>query len=126
MWERFGPDQQPVRQDDAFEEWWRATGFRELRQVLLWRWDPLGVDDDFPYAEDEYDSYARPLAELLAGGADAEAVVDFLAEIEIEVMGGMSGTDRGPIGEIVVHWYEQSRAAYREFGDRWARLQDQL
>jgi hypothetical protein len=124
--ERFGPDREPIRQDDDFERWWRTTGFRELRQVLLWRWDPLGVDDCFPATEDEYDAYARPVAELLAGGADAEAIVDLLAEIEHDVMSVVGGTGRGPIGEIVVEWYEQSRDSYREFGDRWSALQARL
>jgi hypothetical protein len=43
----------PLVTDDAlttneFARWWRETGEHELRQELLWSWDPLGVADPFP------------------------------------------------------------------------------
>lgn len=33
---------------DEFARWWHETGEHELRQLLLWRWDPIGVADYFP------------------------------------------------------------------------------
>lgn len=41
-------------------QWWDETGEYELRQILHWRWDPIGVSSVFPYAADEYDDYALP------------------------------------------------------------------
>lgn len=120
--DEFGWEREPVRKDDAFEQWWRAVGFRELRQLLLWRWDPLGVDGDFPWAEDEYDMYARPLAELLHAGADAPAVAAMLGEVERESIEFGHGAADVALGERIVRWYEGSREAYLEFGDRWERL----
>lgn len=111
----------PVRRDPPFEEWWREAGFRELRQLLLWRWDPIGVaDHSFSWAESEYDMYARPLAELLHDGATAEEVYDHLERIAVEDI-TVGGTTR-ETAELIVRWFEESRACHREFGDRGARL----
>lgn len=42
---------------DEWVRWWRQTGERELRCILMTAWDPIGVGDA-PEAWDEYDSYA--------------------------------------------------------------------
>lgn len=34
-----------------------ATDALELRQILYWRWDPIGVSDEFPLNAGEYDLY---------------------------------------------------------------------
>lgn len=113
-----------VRRDQAFELWWREAGFRELRQLLLWRWDPIGVaDHSFPWAEDEYDMYVRPLAELLDDGATASQVADYLDRITIEdiTVGDRLAPD---VAALIVAWYAESRTCHREFGDRGVRLSE--
>jgi hypothetical protein len=35
---------------DQAERWADEAGFGELRQVLLWRWDPIGLAESFPNA----------------------------------------------------------------------------
>ena len=45
--------------------WWAETGERELRQLLYWKWDPIGVNDSFPWAVDEYDGYAPQILSAL-------------------------------------------------------------
>lgn len=115
-----------IRKDEPFEQWWRAVGFRELRQLLLWRWDPVGVADFFPATEDEYDMYARPLAELLGDGGDAAAVTGYLEEIERDAMNDPGVAATPELGEAIFEWYDESRQHYAGFGDSWARLQDQL
>lgn len=33
----------------------RRQDHLELRRVLYWQWDPIGVRDDFPHSAGEYD-----------------------------------------------------------------------
>ncbi len=90
----------PERKEPPFEQWWEENGFRELHQLLLWRWDPIGVaDDSFPYAETEYDGYARRIAELLHDGHGTDEIAQHLAGIALHSDGldrvdGASRPDR--------------------------------
>jgi hypothetical protein len=61
------------------QEWWTATGRDELRQLLYWRWDPIGVNHEFPDTHREYDHYADSMRPLLVGDADED-------ELEAEVI----------------------------------------
>jgi hypothetical protein len=69
-----------------WNNWWEASGRRELRALLMTRWDPIGVNG-IPQARTEYDMYLDALASLLRDGADAERVADYLADIESGQMG---------------------------------------
>lgn len=99
--------------DDEHERWRRETGFRELRALLHWHWDPVGIADDFPVCEDEYDDYVNPVIKRLRDGGGAEAAGEYLRSIEREWMGG-SGACSEAIAPTVAHWYETSL-------DRWRR-----
>ncbi len=119
----------PERKEPPFEQWWEENGFRELHQLLLWRWDPIGVaDHTFPYAESEYDGYARRIAELLHDGIGTEEMAAHLAAIVHTQMGmteSMEPADRIDAArepaELLVRWYEESRSWHREFGARDTR-----
>lgn len=66
--------------------WWKRTGARELRRILMEEWDPIGVAD-IPEAADEYDSYLGQIARRLREGASADEVAAFLHEVETVTMG---------------------------------------
>ncbi len=72
--------------------WWKRTGERELRQILMDEWDPIGVAD-FPEAADEYDSYLGQIARRLREGASADEIAAFLHEVETVTMGLGSSTE---------------------------------
>ena len=74
-----------------FGEWWRATGEHELRQLLFWVWDPIGLKDAFPATASEYDRYALEIATALASGMSTEVLAALLATIEYTRMGVSSG-----------------------------------
>jgi hypothetical protein len=103
---------------EAFARWWRETGEHELRQVLLWRWDPIGVADWFPSAADEYDSYAPHLVQVLRSGGDTDAVMTYLRNVELDAM-GLSGTPPEHLREVarvIEEWYGNSQEFWSEFG----------
>src|SRR3954447_12365351 len=94
--------------DDQHAAWWRQAGEQELRELLFWRWDPIGVSGSFPNARDEYDAYAPRVAALLRGGASAEAIDAHLEQVAVERMGLAPGRPRAAVGTEVVRWYERS------------------
>ena len=59
--------------------------YSRIRAVLLNDWDPHDARRS-EAAGGTYDGYVEPLYQLLAGGADEEAVVEFLHERERESM----------------------------------------
>ena len=56
-----------------------------IREVLLADWDPSNASR-FEAARGEYDSYIDPLWALISGGAEIDAVVDYLRQRELESM----------------------------------------
>ena len=66
--------------------WWKRSGARELRRLLMDGWDPIGVRD-IPEASDEYDSYLGPIASRLRKGATADELAAYLTEVEEVQMG---------------------------------------
>jgi hypothetical protein len=70
-----------------------TVGLDALKQLLLNEWDPIGVRGAAG-AEDEYDSYAGDVAEMLADGAGAEAIARFLGIVETDHIGLALRPDR--------------------------------
>lgn len=56
-----------------------------IREVLLTDWDPSNAAR-FDAARGEYDSFIDPIAALLDGGADEDALVAYLHDVEQHVM----------------------------------------
>jgi hypothetical protein len=96
--------------EEEYARWWNEVGFAELRQLLFWRWDPLGVDDAFPTTADEYDRYARVLLARLRTGMAAGQVAEYLLEVERSSMGRRFSDDAKlhEVAERVIAWFEES------------------
>jgi hypothetical protein len=96
--------------EEEYARWWNEAGFAEVRQLLFWRWDPIGVDDAFPVIADEYDRYARVLLSRLRAGATAGQVAEYLLEVERSSMGQRFSDDARlrEVGERVIAWFEES------------------
>jgi hypothetical protein len=101
---------------EQFARWWNETGERELRQILFWRWDPIGIADDFPNTADEYDSYPPGVVALLRLGADANLLATHLEFLERETIGlpPQDPERRTRAAELLVEWFACSV-------DLWAR-----
>jgi len=97
-------------------EWWKRRGGRELREILYWRWDPIGIAGAaLPYNGDEYDSYAGPIVNLLHTGADDREVARHLEDVE---PGGLtvSSDHHRETADLITAWYGMSIRLWREEG----------
>ncbi|MBB4663429.1 hypothetical protein [Conexibacter arvalis] len=109
-------------EDDDLEEWWRGTGYDELRELLLWRWDPIGVAEWFPDAANEYHDFGRPIVRLLASRARADRLAEHLHEVARDHIGTGDPSVVHPSAETrraaeeIVAWFPRSRHRWREFG----------
>src|SRR5689334_11887491 len=65
--------------------WWKRSGARELRQILMDEWDPIHVAG-VPQAADEYDRYHGQIAERLRAEATAEEIAEYLIWVEEDQM----------------------------------------
>lgn len=88
---------------------WAKQAFLELRQLLYWRWDPIGVSDSFPITAGEYDHYAQVLIGRLRQGMTPQEIADYLREVEQTQIGmGTSEQSCLAVGELVADWHENS------------------
>ena len=91
--------------------WWKRSGARELRQLLMDEWDPIHVRG-VPEAADEYDAYLGRIASRLREGATVDDVAAFLNDVE-EVQMGLGDSpiarQRNQALAVRLHsWYEES------------------
>jgi hypothetical protein len=103
-----------VLTDAEHAAWFRARGEEQLRELLFWRWDPIGVASAFPHTWDEYDRYAPRVVGVLRAGGDAAAVADELGRIEHEVIGLERGERPATVAAAaaIVAWYAASTTAW--------------
>ncbi len=92
------------------------AGVPELSQILYWCWDPIGVNDGFPFNADEYETYVPELLRKLHKGADVADLSDYLRRIE------GAAHDPTDVSERIVRWYGQSQQNWTEFTARRATL----
>ena len=62
----------------------------ELEKIkrLLWEeWDPIGVNVEDGWLQDEYDSYAMRVFSMLTAGKSTDEIAEFLRLAETENMG---------------------------------------
>lgn len=87
---------------EDWQRWWKHNGNRELRDLLLVWWDPIGVYG-VPEAVDEYDSYVGTIGRRLREGAREDGLVEALrdAEQHITVAG-----DADTAARKVVEWHD--------------------
>lgn len=107
----------PYLTSEQHARWWKETGRSELRQILLWRWDPIGVSDVFPDAATEYHSYAGTVVTRARAGASRVEIAAVLLGFEERQMGGRLSADEHleSVGSLIARWYPASMA-------NWLRL----
>ncbi len=113
-----GPSNPDALSTEDFARWWKETGEHELRQILFWKWDPIGVCDSFPNTADEYDGYAPRVVGALRRGASEGEIATLLHSIEHDAMGLARGaTDHlREVAQLLVGWFENSHDSWSDFG----------
>jgi hypothetical protein len=85
--------------------WFKQQGGRQLRALLMDKWDPIGVQG-VPEATSEYDGYVARIADMLRRGADAEQVAAMLSSIRTDAMGLPPEPDTDiAAATTIVDWY---------------------
>jgi len=64
----------------AWRMWWHRIGERELREVAMENWDPIGVAG-FPEAADEYDAYLGQIVKRLRDALSTQELGQFLTSL---------------------------------------------
>jgi hypothetical protein len=92
----------------AYERWWRDRGDRELRELLLREWDPIGIARIADAQLDEYEHYAGQLARRLRAGASEEEVAAVLEGFRSDM--GLEPSDELPLGvaRTIRDWFRRS------------------
>jgi hypothetical protein len=92
------------------EEWWRERGERELRELLLREWDPIGIARIADAQHDEYEHYAGQLVRRLRAGAGEEEIAAVLEGFRTDM--GLAPSDDVPLGvaRIIREWYRSATA----------------
>lgn len=97
--------------------WWKRQGSRELRDLLMLWWDPVGVYG-VPEAIDEYDGYVGQIGHLLCEGATSTEVVAHFAELQPR-FGLPANTSRDELAaEKIVEWFKRSMRRLGEIETR--------
>jgi hypothetical protein len=95
---------------DALEHdrWWRERGDRELRELLLREWDPIGISQIADAQLDEYEHYAGQLARRLRAGATEEEIAAVLEGFRTDM--GLEPSDELPLGvaRTIRDWFRRS------------------
>jgi hypothetical protein len=79
-------------------DWWKSKGEVDVRRILMYEWDPIGVRD-IPGTAHEYDRYGRVIGLMLFQGVRLAELEAYLHRVRIDYMGisvGVTG-DREPV-----------------------------
>lgn len=91
---------------ESWHVWFRRRGGRELRELVMREWNPIGHVPD-----DEYDGYLGRIADLLRRGGSIEEVTVLLEGFRTRNMGlrPLPARDRHAATELV-RWYAEAIA----------------
>lgn len=94
-----------------WQRWFRIRGERELRDLVMREWDPIGVAD-FPEAADEYDGYLGRIAERLRRQSSVHEITVMLGSFRTADMGLWSNPEADRrVAERLIVWYATAMAA---------------
>lgn len=97
-----------VMELSEWHRWYKSRGGRELRDLVMREWDPIGVSD-IPEANTEYDGYLGRIAAQLRRGANTGEIAKFLDSVRTESMGLRPDPDVDlRVSRMIVSWYGES------------------
>ncbi|NUT56309.1 MAG: hypothetical protein HOQ03_10035 [Thermoleophilia bacterium] len=88
--------------------WWRQGGRTALEEILLERWDPLGVGDD-PALRDTFARWAVRVGVRLRHGVSAEELFDLLAAANRRLGVRVNERQIAAAAIEIRHWYRREQ-----------------
>jgi hypothetical protein len=88
--------------------WWQERGADALEEILVARWDPLGIRDD-PEQQHAYARWAVRLGIRLRHGVSAEEVFDLLAAASRELGVRADPRQLAAVAMEIRRWYRHER-----------------
>jgi hypothetical protein len=94
------------------ERWWRECGSRELRELLFFEWDPIGLSRLADSPLDEYDHYAGTIVRRLRAGSSLDELAAVLDDFRRDM--GLDAADEPPADAAakIADWYRRSTAEW--------------
>jgi hypothetical protein len=93
------------------ERWWRERGSRELRELLFFEWDPIGLSRLADAPLDEYDHYAGTIVRRLRAGSSLDELAAVLDDFRRDM--GLARSDPpADAAAKIADWYRRSTAAW--------------
>ena len=84
--------------------WFKHTGGRQIRELLMAEWDPIGVSG-VPEAQSEYDTYIGLVADRLRRGGTVDDVAAVLDDAERNMGMQPSREETRRVASRLVEWY---------------------
>ena len=95
------------------DRWWAERGARELRELLFYEWDPIGLSRLADAPLDEYEHYAGQLVRRLRAGSSTEELAAVLEGFRADM--GLEPAEALPLefAQRLRDWYARSLASWR-------------
>ena len=84
--------------------WFKRTGRRQIRELLMAEWDPVGVSE-FQEAQDEYDSCVGLVADRLRRGGSVQDVAAVLDNAERSMGMEQRPEETRRVASLLRDWY---------------------
>jgi hypothetical protein len=88
--------------------WWRQRGRAALEEILLMRWDPLGIRDD-PQRGDAYARWAVRIGIRLRHGVSAEEIFELLASANRQLGVRVDSRRLAAVAMEIRRWYRREQ-----------------
>ena len=81
----------------------------EIRRLLWFEWDPIGINDEADWPDDEYDSYAHKVYRMLIDGRDQCAISKYLKQTALEHIGVGQSENHDAIAARAIEIFEEKK-----------------
>ena len=81
----------------------------EIRRLLWFEWDPIDINDEADWPDDEYDSYALKVYRMLIDGRDQRAISKYLQQTALEHIGVSKSENHDAIATRAIEIFEEKR-----------------
>jgi hypothetical protein len=59
----------------------------DIRRLLWFEWDPIGINRESDWPDNEYDSFAKHVHKMLLAGRDCYAISEYLEHTALKTIG---------------------------------------